>query len=85
MKDVVYRVVQIGDETEYRQSGYRNATGLYNTIGGARGQVGRERKDARNRNANRQAWAQRKGEDFVPTPVPQFKIQRSVLSWEDVE
>ena len=44
-RNVVYRVVEPGGE--YRYSGYRNATGLYSTLKGARQQKTREGKDWR--------------------------------------
>lgn len=86
MKNEVYRVVQVGDETEYRQSGYRNATGLYNSLKGARQQVGREKRSAKRIRENRIAYLVRQGK--IPEsspPIPEFKIQKSVLVWEDVE
>jgi hypothetical protein len=85
VKDEVYRVIAVGDESEYRQSGYRNATGLYNSLAGARGQVGREKRDAERRRENLRAWAERRGEPVTLSPIPEFKIQKSALVWEDAE
>jgi hypothetical protein len=85
MKDEVYRVIQVGDETEYRQSGYRNATGLYNSLKGARGQIGRAQRLAEYRNEWARTRALRTGETSNERPIPEFKIQKSALVWEDVE
>ena len=79
MKDEVYRVIKVGNEDGRRVGGYRNATKLYNSLAGARGQVGRERKAVERRNS----WAGSLGRE--KQPLPEFKIQKSALVWEDVE
>lgn len=85
MKDEVYRVVAVGNEDGIRFGGYRNATKLYNSLTGARGQARREKRDAECRRDNLRAYAERRGEPVTVSPVPEFKIQKSVLVWEDVE
>lgn len=85
MKDEVYRVIQVGDENERRYGGYQNATKLYNTVVGARGQARLEKCLAERRRDNLRAYAERRGESVTLSPVPEFKIQKSALVWEDVE
>jgi hypothetical protein len=85
MKDEVYRVVQVGDETGHRWSGHNNATGLFNSLAGAKGAVRRSKLLCERRNEWARTRALRTGETSNEQPIPEFKIQRSALVWEDVE
>lgn len=73
----VYRVVEEGDD--YRLSGYRNDTGLYTSLKGAR----QTRNDRVRHQEAMKAYRERAGKQAEEArPV---KIQRARLVWEDVE
>lgn len=75
--DVVYRVVEEG--SEYRLSGYRNATGLYSTLAGAR----RAKSDQEKYQQRMTEYRERAGKE--PVQCPAVKLQKSRLVWEGVE
>jgi len=77
MKDEVYRVTEEG--TDKRYGGWNNVTKLFNTRKGARDALRLEQ----GLHARRNEYRDLRGEALEP--IPEFKIQKSALVWEDVE